>query len=190
MDIHGYVLVYSITSLKSFDVVKIIYEKLNDYNGKLQYVYYYLILNFILLRYFHVPLIELKRNFKRCSLFLVLSPFYCYSHEKRVPISTVSIRQTAQNLFLSLLLILYINLFSIILLLHILSKVLFNYTLCFRVPIVLVGNKTDLHMDRMVSTEEGRRLASLWKAEFLETSAKQNEVSSMATTKIRITFYV
>jgi GTPase SAR1 family protein len=44
------------------------------------------------------------------------------------------------------------------------------------VPIVLVGNKTDLHMERMISSEEGKRLADSWKAAFLETSAKQNEV--------------
>jgi len=34
MDYHGYVLVYSITSQKSFEVVKIIYEKLLDVMGK------------------------------------------------------------------------------------------------------------------------------------------------------------
>nr|CAD7403782.1 unnamed protein product [Timema cristinae] len=81
MDIHGYVLVYSITSSKSFEVVQIIYDKLLDMTGKVH------------------------------------------------------------------------------------------------VPIVLVGNKTDLHMERMISSEEGKRLAELWKAAFLETSAKQNEVS-------------
>lgn len=42
---------------------------------------------------------------------------------------------------------------------------------------VLVGNKTDLHQERTVSTEEGRKLAESWRAAFLETSAKQNEVS-------------
>lgn len=36
MDIHGYVLVYSITSKKSFETVKIIYDKLLDITGKLQ----------------------------------------------------------------------------------------------------------------------------------------------------------
>lgn len=36
MDIHGYVLVYSITSLKSFEVVQIIYDKLLDVTGKIQ----------------------------------------------------------------------------------------------------------------------------------------------------------
>lgn len=34
MDFHGYVLVYSITSLESFEIVKIIYEKLMDVMGK------------------------------------------------------------------------------------------------------------------------------------------------------------
>ncbi|XP_014260514.1 GTP-binding protein Rheb homolog [Cimex lectularius] len=79
MDVHGYVLVYSITSSKSFEVVQIIYDKLLDMMGKIQ------------------------------------------------------------------------------------------------VPIVLVGNKTDLHMERMISSDEGKRLAISWKAAFLETSAKQNE---------------
>uniref|UniRef100_A0A1B6EJU7 GTP-binding protein Rheb n=1 Tax=Cuerna arida TaxID=1464854 RepID=A0A1B6EJU7_9HEMI len=82
MDIHGYVLVYSITSSKSFEVVQIIYEKLLDMTGKIH------------------------------------------------------------------------------------------------VPIVLVGNKTDLHMERMISSDEGRKLAESWKAAFIEASAKQNEVCS------------
>lgn len=34
MDFHGYVLVYSITSQKSFEVIQIIYEKLLDVMGK------------------------------------------------------------------------------------------------------------------------------------------------------------
>ena len=40
---------------------------------------------------------------------------------------------------------------------------------------MLVGNKTDLHQERAVTFEEGKRLAENWKAIFLETSAKQNE---------------
>lgn len=36
MDFDGYVLVYSITNLKSFEVIKIIYEKLVDLMGKAQ----------------------------------------------------------------------------------------------------------------------------------------------------------
>lgn len=43
------------------------------------------------------------------------------------------------------------------------------------VPIVLVGNKTDLHQERLVTFEDGKKLAESWKAIFLETSAKQNE---------------
>ncbi|CAO1377677.1 unnamed protein product [Diamesa hyperborea] len=79
MDFHGYVLVYSITSEKSFEVIKIIYEKLLDMMGK---------------------------SF---------------------------------------------------------------------VPVVIVGNKTDLHQERAVTFAEGKKLAESWKAGFLETSAKQNE---------------
>ena len=41
---------------------------------------------------------------------------------------------------------------------------------------VLVGNKTDLHMERRVSTEDGKALADEMKAVFLETSAKENRV--------------
>lgn len=36
MDIHGYVLVYSITSPKSFEIIQIIYDKLLDMTGKVQ----------------------------------------------------------------------------------------------------------------------------------------------------------
>lgn len=43
------------------------------------------------------------------------------------------------------------------------------------VPIVLVGNKSDLHNDRKVSTDEGRKVAENMKAVFLETSAKENQ---------------
>ncbi|KOB78522.1 Uncharacterized protein OBRU01_02199 [Operophtera brumata] len=73
MDFHGYVLVYSITSRKSFQIVQIIYDKLLDMVGKIH------------------------------------------------------------------------------------------------VPIVLVGNKTDLHLERKISTEEGKRLAEKWKAAFSVT---------------------
>ncbi|ELT91873.1 hypothetical protein CAPTEDRAFT_94885 [Capitella teleta] len=79
MNIDGYVLVYSVTSKKSFDVINVIHDKLLDMTGK--------------------------------------------SH----------------------------------------------------LPMVLVGNKTDLRMERVVSQEEGRRLATSWKAAFLEASAKENQ---------------
>lgn len=41
---------------------------------------------------------------------------------------------------------------------------------------MLVGNKIDLHQERAVSIEEGKKLAESWKATHIETSAKQNEV--------------
>lgn len=44
------------------------------------------------------------------------------------------------------------------------------------VPIVLVGNKSDLYNERAVQWDEGKQLANAWKVAFLETSAKQNEV--------------
>jgi len=43
------------------------------------------------------------------------------------------------------------------------------------VPIILVGNKTDLHVDRRVTQEQGKNLAAEMKAAFLETSAKENQ---------------
>lgn len=46
-----------------------------------------------------------------------------------------------------------------------------------RVPIVLVGNKRDLHMQRVVTFEMGKKLANEWNVSFIESSAKQNEVS-------------
>lgn len=42
---------------------------------------------------------------------------------------------------------------------------------------MIVGNKTDLHRERVVTTEEGKRLADTWKAAFYEVSAKSHEVS-------------
>ena len=42
-------------------------------------------------------------------------------------------------------------------------------------PILLVGNKTDLHMEREISQEEGSGLAKRWQAAFMESSAKENK---------------
>mmetsp|Transcript_4473 Transcript_4473/g.8722 ORF Transcript_4473/g.8722 Transcript_4473/m.8722 type:complete len:196 (-) Transcript_4473:429-1016(-) len=41
-----------------------------------------------------------------------------------------------------------------------------------RVPIVLVGNKSDLESKRMVETSAGKGLADRWGCKFFETSAK------------------
>uniref|UniRef100_A0A0K0CWI9 GTP-binding protein Rheb n=1 Tax=Angiostrongylus cantonensis TaxID=6313 RepID=A0A0K0CWI9_ANGCA len=44
-----------------------------------------------------------------------------------------------------------------------------------KVPIVIVGNKVDLqHSSRMVTKEDGSKLAQKWRAAFIETSAKDN----------------
>jgi len=79
MDIHGYVLVYSIVDPRSLEVIQIIYDKLVDMTGK-------------------------------------------------------------------------VNL-----------------------PLTIVGNKKDLHAERKVSVEQGKKLAESWKAGFLEASAKNND---------------
>lgn len=50
------------------------------------------------------------------------------------------------------------------------------YYLFSSVPVILVGNKIDLHQERTVSVDEGKKLAESWKAAiFIETSAKNNE---------------
>lgn len=41
-------------------------------------------------------------------------------------------------------------------------------------PIILVGNKSEDESERQVSKEEGEAQATLWKASFMETSAKDN----------------
>ncbi|KAM4685215.1 GTP-binding protein Rheb isoform 3-T3 [Amazona ochrocephala] len=46
-----------------------------------------------------------------------------------------------------------------------------------RIPIMLVGNKKDLHMERVISYEEGKALAESWNAAFLESSAKENQTA-------------
>nr|KAI8728151.1 RHEB [Biomphalaria glabrata] len=42
------------------------------------------------------------------------------------------------------------------------------------VPIVLVANKKDLRIERVISEDDGKRLAESWKVPFLEASAKEN----------------
>jgi len=43
------------------------------------------------------------------------------------------------------------------------------------VPLIIVGNKTDLHQQRQVSSEEGKELSVEWNCQFIESSAKNNE---------------
>uniref|UniRef100_A0A2P2HZ75 GTP-binding protein Rheb homolog n=1 Tax=Hirondellea gigas TaxID=1518452 RepID=A0A2P2HZ75_9CRUS len=52
------------------------------------------------------------------------------------------------------------------------------------VPVVLVGNKTDLQKERVVSTEEGKRIAEMWGAMFIETTAKRRDTVSDVFTKV------
>lgn len=42
-------------------------------------------------------------------------------------------------------------------------------------PLVLVGNKTDLRIERVITTEMGKQLADKLKAALVETSAKENQ---------------
>ncbi|CAG8553076.1 6150_t:CDS:2 [Paraglomus brasilianum] len=46
------------------------------------------------------------------------------------------------------------------------------------VPMVLVGNKTDLHMQRQLTPEDGRDLASKWGCSWIEASAKLHETTT------------
>ncbi|KAI9278582.1 ferrous iron transporter B [Phascolomyces articulosus] len=43
------------------------------------------------------------------------------------------------------------------------------------VPCVIVGNKSDLNIQRQVSQEEGKEMAEQWNSPTVETSAKHNE---------------
>ncbi|XP_003223241.2 GTPase RhebL1 [Anolis carolinensis] len=54
-----------------------------------------------------------------------------------------------------------------------------------RMPVVLVGNKADLSLEsRQVKTDEGRKLADSWGAVFLESSAKEKQMTQGIFTKV------
>ncbi|NXC36246.1 REBL1 GTPase, partial [Campylorhamphus procurvoides] len=54
-----------------------------------------------------------------------------------------------------------------------------------RMPVVLVGNKADLALEsREVRMDEGKKLAESWGAIFLESSAKESQVTEGIFTKI------
>ncbi|GAA5840089.1 hypothetical protein JCM9279_002272 [Rhodotorula babjevae] len=58
----------------------------------------------------------------------------------------------------------------------IIREKILNYTGRDSVPMVLVGNKSDLAVQRQVTREEGQALAQSWgKTVFLESSARTNE---------------
>jgi len=50
-----------------------------------------------------------------------------------------------------------------------------NHTGTEWVPIVLVGNKSDLHVQRQITPEEGKALAQAWNCAWTEASARHNE---------------
>jgi Ras family protein len=56
----------------------------------------------------------------------------------------------------------------------VLDKIL-NNTGSDKVPAVIVGNKSDLHIQRQVTEDEGRQLAKELACGFVETSARHNE---------------
>ncbi|NXE17210.1 REBL1 GTPase, partial [Lophotis ruficrista] len=54
-----------------------------------------------------------------------------------------------------------------------------------RMPVVLVGNKVDLPLQsREVKTDEGKKLVESWGSVFLESSAKESQVTQGIFTKI------
>ncbi|XP_027527002.1 GTPase RhebL1-like, partial [Neopelma chrysocephalum] len=52
------------------------------------------------------------------------------------------------------------------------------------VPVVLLGNKSDLALQREVRTDEGKKLAESWGAFFLESSARESQVTQGIFMKI------
>ncbi|XP_048474989.1 ras homolog, mTORC1 binding like 1 isoform X4 [Rhincodon typus] len=130
VDVHGYVLVYSVTSMKSFEVIKVIRSKLLDMVGKIQGTCLTLLRT--------VPVFKALNyipNGFRCLCSRPSSPHYA------PPLEPPCFCQ-----------------------------------MC-RIPTVLVANKRDLSKQRVVQTEEGKKLADSWGAAFLESSAKQNDTT-------------
>ncbi|KAL3311543.1 Ras- protein Rap-1A [Cichlidogyrus casuarinus] len=59
------------------------------------------------------------------------------------------------------------------------------------IPIVLVGNKCDLEAERVVTREQGSRMASQWNCSFFETSAKDKiNVSEVRGQSFSLFFYL
>ncbi|KAI9015436.1 ras family-domain-containing protein [Hyaloraphidium curvatum] len=58
---------------------------------------------------------------------------------------------------------------------NIIRDKILNYTGTDFVPIVLVGNKCDLHLQRQVSQEEAQKVAKEWNCVAIESSARLNQ---------------
>ncbi len=56
---------------------------------------------------------------------------------------------------------------------YIIKEIVFMIIICFKVPMVLVGNKCDLEDERVVGKDQGLNLARMWSnVSFMESSAK------------------
>ena len=51
-------------------------------------------------------------------------------------------------------------------------------------PLIIVANKADLVEDRVISADEGKKLAASWKASYIETSAKTGQNVELAFTTL------
>ncbi|XP_020947253.1 GTPase RhebL1 isoform X2 [Sus scrofa] len=60
----------------------------------------------------------------------------------------------------------------------------YSVTSLHRLPVVLVGNKADLSPDREVQAVEGKKLAESWGATFMESSARDNQLTQGIFTKV------
>ncbi|XP_059969472.1 GTPase RhebL1 isoform X2 [Mesoplodon densirostris] len=60
----------------------------------------------------------------------------------------------------------------------------YSVTSMHRLPVVLVGNKADLSPDREVQAVEGKKLAESWGATFMESSARDKQLTQGIFTKV------
>ncbi|XP_030691053.1 GTPase RhebL1 isoform X2 [Globicephala melas] len=60
----------------------------------------------------------------------------------------------------------------------------YSVTSLHRLPVVLVGNKADLLPDREVQAVEGKKLAESWGATFMESSARDKQLTQGIFTKV------
>ncbi|XP_019790060.1 GTPase RhebL1 isoform X2 [Neophocaena asiaeorientalis asiaeorientalis] len=60
----------------------------------------------------------------------------------------------------------------------------YSVTSLHRLPVVLVGNKADLSPDREVQAVEGKKLAESWGATFMESSARDKQLTQGIFTKV------